>query len=490
MADRISRSCYVLPLALALLGGCSVGPNYRPPSSASLRTPERFVAPSPAVTPETDLAAWWTQFGDPVLSGLVTRALVRNLDVDAAVARLRQARAGVRAAVGAQLPSIGVSGSATRSIGRSSDSFVDPTSGTVFTNGGDTTLYRAGLDAAWETDLFGGLRRSTEAARADAAASEASLHDVQLSVAAEVGLNYVDARLAQARLKIARDNLASQDETLQIVGWRVQAGLVGSLDLEQARQLRAQTAASIPTLENSYTTALNRLSVLTGEAPGAVDATLRQPAPIPLPPISVGAGIPGEVIQRRPDIAAAERSLAAEVARIGVATAELYPALRLSGSFSGSDEAIGGILGQSIGSLVAAISAPIFEGGQIRARIEGQRASADAALAAYRSAVLVALEEVENALRGITAAEQRERELVVADQASRNATLLARLQYRSGLIDFQTLLDAERSLLSSQDSRASARAARATATVQLYKALGGGWQAAPAPAADTYTTRR
>ncbi len=489
MAERILRPLQALPLALALLGGCSVGPNYRPPSLAVLNAPERFVAPSPAATPETDLAMWWTRFDDPALSALVDRALARNRDIDAAVARLRQARAGVRAAVGAQLPTLGVSGSANRSVGRGSDSFVDPTTGTVFDSGGDTTVFRAGLDAAWETDLFGGLRRSTEAARADAAGSEASLHNAQLSVAAEVGLNYVDARLAQARLKIARDNLASQDETLQIVGWRVQAGLVGSLDLEQARQLRAQTAATIPTLENSYTTALNRLSVLTGDAPGAVDAALRRPAPIPLPPVSVGAGIPAEVIQRRPDIAAAERSFAAEVARIGVATAELYPALRLSGSIDGSDQSVGGVFGQSIGSLVAAISAPIFEGGQIRARIEGQRAAADAALAAYRSAVLTALEEVENALRGITAAEQRERALVVADEASRNATLLARLQYRSGLIDFQTLLDAERSLLSSQDSRASARAARATATVQLYKALGGGWQAAPAPAAGTYTTR-
>ncbi len=489
MADRISPLCLALPLAFVLLGGCSVGPDYRPPSNIALNIPGGFVAPSPAATSEADLAAWWTQFGDATLSGLVERALARNLDVDAAVARLRQARAGVRAAVGAQLPSIGVSGSASRSVGRERDRIVDPASGAIFTSGGDASVFDAGLDAAWEADLFGGLRRSTEAARADAAGSEASLHNVQLSVAAEVGLNYVDARLAQARLKIARDNLASQDETLQIVGWRVQAGLVGALDLEQARQLRAQTAATIPTLENNYAVALNRLAVLTGEAPGAVDGALRQPQPVPLPPAAVGAGIPADVVQRRPDVAAAERSLAAEVARIGVATADLYPALRLSGSFGGSDGAIGGILGQSIGNLVAAVSAPIFEGGQIRARIEGQRAAADAALAAYRSAVLVALEEVENALRGITAAEQRERALIVAEEASRNATLLARLQYRSGLIDFQTLLDAERSLLSSQDGRASARAARATATVQLYKALGGGWQAAPAPAAGTYTTR-
>jgi outer membrane protein, multidrug efflux system len=468
-------------LPLLLLSACAVGPDYRPPSASALKVPERFNAAMPASTAEVDLARWWTGFDDRVLTDLVDRALAANLDIEVAGARLRQARAGLRSARGAALPSIGASGSVSRSVGRSGGSFVDPDSGRTISTGGDTSLFRAGFDAAWETDLFGGIRRSIEAARANAQGAENDLHFAQLTVASEVGLNYLDARLAQARLRIARDNLASQDETLQIVGWRVQAGLVGSLDLEQARQLRAQTAATIPTLQASYVAAVNRIAVLLGEAPGAVTALIDAGGAIPLAP-AITTAIPADVLQRRPDVAAAERSLAAETARIGVETAQLYPALRLSGSFSGSSTSLGDLPSAAIGNLISSITAPIFEGGRIRAAIEGQRASTDAALATYRSTVLTALEDVENALTALQAAERREREIGLAATAARNAVLYARSQYRAGLIDFQALLESERSLLSTEDNVASARADRATATVQLYKALGGGWQAAPMPA--------
>ncbi len=476
-------------LLAAALSGCTVGPNYRPPDAAALQVPERFAAaPERPAMPQVDPIRWWNGFDDPVLSQFVEQSFAANLDVAVAGARLRQARAAVRQAIGAGLPQAGLSGSANRSIGRDGQSFVDPTTGTSFSSGGDTTIFRAGFDASWEADIFGGIRRSVEAARADAASTEANLHNIQLSVAAEVALNYVQARLAQSRLGIARANLASQDETLQIVGWRVQAGLVSALDLEQARQLRANTAASIPPLETNYVAAANRIAVLLGEAPGAVTAILDPGAPVPLAPAA--SAIPAEVVQRRPDIAAAERSLAAETARIGVATAELYPALQLSGSFAGSDTSLGGLPGAALGNLVAGITAPIFQGGQIRARIAGQRAATDAALATYRQTVLVALEEVENALTQLDAAERREREILIAEDAARNAVIYARSQYRAGLIDFQTLLDSERTLLSSQDGRATARADRATGTVQLFKALGGGWQAAPAPATLTASTTR
>jgi NodT family efflux transporter outer membrane factor (OMF) lipoprotein len=480
---RMPSSARSLPL-LALLAGCAVGPDYRPPSAAALKVPAQFVAAHPAG--EVDLARWWTGFNDPVLTQLVERSLAANLDIESAGARLRQARASLRGAQGELLPTLGASGSVSRSVGRDSGSVIDPNSGTTISTGGDTTVFRAGLDAAWEADLFGGIRRNIEAARADAQASESNLHFTQLTVASEVGLNYLDARLAQTRLRIARENLASQSETLQIVGWRVQAGLVSSLDLEQARQLRAQTAASIPAIETSYAAAVNRIAVLLGEAPGAVTALIDPPTAIPLAPGAIA--IPAEVLQRRPDIAAAERTLAAETARIGVATAELYPALRLTGSFSGSATSLADLPSAAIGNLVSSITAPIFQGGRIRAAIEGQRASTDAALAAYRLSVLTALEDVENALTSLSAAERREREVIVSAEAARNAVLYARSQYRAGLIDFQSLLESERSLLSSQDSSASARADRATATVQLYKALGGGWEAAPMPA--TASTKR
>ncbi|SNS08005.1 efflux transporter, outer membrane factor (OMF) lipoprotein, NodT family [Sphingomonas laterariae] len=465
---------------LALLSACAVGPDYRPPAAASLKVPDRFVAERSAN--EVDLARWWTSFDDPVLTQLVERSLAANLDIEAAGARLRQARASLRQQQGGALPQLSASGSASRSIGNNGSTFVDPTTGQTISRGGDTTVYRAGFDASWEVDVFGGIRRSIEAARANAESSEANLHFAQVSVASEVGLNYLAARLAQTQLDIARKNLASQDETLEIVGWRVQAGLVSALDLEQSRQLRANTAATIPNLETSYNNAVNRIAVLLGEAPGAVNALMADARSVPLPPQAVGAAIPAEIVQRRPDIAAAERTLAAETARIGVAEAQLYPALRLSGSFSGSDTSFSDLPSAMIGNLVGAISAPIFQGGQIRAQIDGQRASADAALATYRQTVLTALEEVENALTALTAAERREREVVTAAEAAENAVILARSQYRAGLIDFQALLESERSLLVTQDSRATARSNRATATVQLYKALGGGWEAAPMPA--------
>jgi NodT family efflux transporter outer membrane factor (OMF) lipoprotein len=470
--------------AAALLSACAVGPDYRPPASAALKVPARYVA-DPGVPVEADLAHWWASFGDPVLSGLVERSLAANLDIDAAGARLRQARASLRGAQGGLLPTLGASGSVSRSIGQGARTVIDPTSGQTISTGGDTTVYRAGFDASYEVDIFGGIRRSIEAARADAATSEANLHAAQISVASEVALNYLNARLASGRLAIAKANLAAQDETLQIVGWRVQAGLVSALDYEQARQLRAQTAASIPALEQSYVAAVNRIAVLLGETPGAVTAEIGTGTTIPLPPRAIGAGLPADMLQRRPDVAAAERTLAAETARIGVATADLYPALRLTGSFSGTDTVLGNLLSAGVGSIAGAITAPIFEGGQLRARVAGQRASADAALAAYRSAVLTAIEDVENALTALGAAERRETEAIVSADAAQNAVTYARSQYQAGLIDFQSLLDSERSLLSSQDSRASARADRATAAVQLYKALGGGWEAAPTPASAT-----
>jgi len=473
--------------ALAMLAACNAGPNYRAPTLSDLKVPEGFQARSSASAEGemVDLARWWDSFEDPVLSQLVGRAFAGNLDVRAAAARLRQARATLRGTQGQALPTLGVDGSVSRSIGNSSQTIIDPTTGQTLSRGGDTNIYRAGFDVAWEADLFGGIRRSIQAARASAEASEANLHFTQASIASEVGLNYIAARLAQIRLRIARDNLAAQDDTLEIVGWREKAGLVSGLDFEQARQLRAQTAATIPTLENDYLTAVNRIAVLLGEAPGAVTALINAPASIPLAP-GVSQPIPADVIQRRPDIAAAERTLAAESARIGVQAAQLYPALRLAGSFNGSSTSIGDVIGNGIGNVLGAISAPIFQGGQIRAAVQGQRASTDAALADYQSAVLVALEEVENALKGREVAERRERDITASYEASNNALSYAQMQYRAGLIDFQALLDAQRSTLSSQDSAAAARADRATTAIQLYKSLGGGWQTAPTPAPGPY----
>lgn len=469
-----------------------MGPDYRPLTATDLKVPDQFAAARPAAAmEEADVARWWRRFGDPVLTDLVERGLAANLDVAQARGRLATARAQLRASRADLFPTIDATGSVTRSVGQGGAS-------TIITNGtgtgggantavvfdrGDRTIYRAGFDAAYEVDVFGGIRRTIEAARAAAQSSEATLHDTQLTIASEIALNYVDARLAQTQLAIATATLTAQDETVEIVGWRVQAGLVSALDQEQARQLRAQTAASIPTLRTSYVAAVNRLAVLLGEAPGAVTPAIDAARPVPLAPVAIAAAIPADVIRRRPDVAAAERTAAAETARVGVAQAALYPALRLSGTIGGSGTAVSDVVSTAIGSLLGSLSAPLFQGGRLRAQVAAQRGTAEAALAAYRQTVLVALEETENALTALANAETRERSQIEADEAARAAILYARSQYRAGLIDFQTLLDSERTLLTADTNRAQARADRATATVQLYKALGGGWEAADAPAA-------
>ncbi len=474
--SSLQRSCPLLLLLLAT-AGCAVGPEPRTPSDAELGVPASFRAAMPSSGDSaTELGRWWQQFDDPVLAGLVDQALAANTDVDAAGARVRQARAALRSSRAGWWPSLGAGATATRLFKD------DAGSGST-----ESTVYDAGFDAAYEVDLFGGQRRSDQAARADLESVEADLHTVQLAVAAEVALNYVDARLAQRQLSIAHANLAAQDETLQIVGWRLQAGLVSSLDLEQARQLRAQTAAAVPLLEQDYAAATHRLAVLSGAAPGDLNPVLADEKSIPLAP-APPAAIPADVLRRRPDVTSAERTLAAETARIGIREADLYPALRLTGSFGGASGSWSDVFDASVGSLVAGMTAPIFEGGRLRAAVEQQRAAAAAAFANYRGTVLVALEDTENALVAVSVTERRERELVIAEDAAGNAALLARSQYQAGLIDFQTLLDAERSLLLSQESRANARASRAAALVQLYKALGGGWEAAPLPQSLQHTS--
>lgn len=471
----LARTCStrLVPLlaVLFLVGtGCAVGPEPRTPTPESLGVPDRFQTSVPTTATPTDAVVdWWRTFDDPVLTGLVEQALAANADIDAAGARVRQARAALTSTRAGSWPTLDFGTSATRVMGVGSDARIP-----------DRTTYDAGFDARYELDLFGGQRRAEQASAADLAAVEASLHATQLTVAAEVALNYIDARLAQRQLAIARANLGSQDATLQIVQWRVQAGLVGALDLEQARQLRAQTAATVPSREQTLSSALNRLSVLTGTAPGSVDARFEPATPIPLA-VAADVSVPAEMLRRRPDVTAAERSLTAETARIGVRQADLYPSLGLSGSLGGNSSNWGDLTNASIGSLAAGLTAPLFQGGRLRAAVEQQRAAAIQALAAYRDTVLVALEEAANALVAIAVTEQRERELAVAEEAARNAAALARSQYQAGLIDFNSLLDAERSLLTTETSRATAHADRAAATVQLYKALGGGWENAPAP---------
>lgn len=485
-APRRFKRSWAAYLSATLLSACSwlpsVGPDYQPPR---LPLPDKWFTATPlqgeadtAINAPTNLTQWWRQLGDSALDDLIARALAGSLDLKAAQARLRQARASRSQAGSAYFPSLTAAASASRSktaLGVSSQ----PTG----------TLYDAGFDAAWEIDLFGGTRRAVEAADADIAASAAAATNARVSLVAEVAQNYIDLRSYQRRLTIARGNLASQDETLQLTQWRNQAGLASSSDVEQARTNREQTRASIPDLEVGLAAAENRLAILLGQSPGSLHGRLAEAKALPSLPASIGTGIPADVLHQRPDLIAAERSLAAETARVGQRLAQRFPSLSLSGSFGWQAYSLGALGGSGslVRSMAGSLAATLFDGGRLRSAVEIQNAVQEQALLTYESSVLSALEEVENALVAHAMARERLDARQAAAEAAGNAALLARRMYESGLTDFQRLLEADRTRLAAEDNLAVAQATLHTTLIKLYKALGGGWEqpsrsTGPAPA--------
>lgn len=469
------RETALLAAFALLLGGCAaVGPNYvaspptAPPSwqgAAAARVD--VVRATPA-----ELAHWWRRLDDPVLSRLVEQALQSSLDLRSAQAKLREARARRALAATNRFPTVTASGGGS------------VTKGSSETGTGNTReLYSAGFDASWEPDIFGSVRRSEEAAQADLEATAANLYATQVSLVAEVALNYVDLRAYQQRLAIAQANVASQAETLQLAQWRAQAGLVSTLDVEQARANLAQTRAQIPNLETGRTEAERRLDILLSQPPGALTGRLADSTGIPRVPTQVMVSIPADTLRQRPDVQAAERKLAAETARIGVAEAARYPSFKLSGSLSLEALSLGGLAGADAlaRGISTSIAAPLFDAGRIRQQIDIQTAVQEQALLAYQSTVLKALAEVENALTALAHTREQQRNLNEALQAARSATTLAQQRYSSGLIDFQTVLDTERSVLNLEDNLTLSQAEQVSALIQLYKALGGGWAVATPP---------
>ncbi|MBK9218902.1 MAG: efflux transporter outer membrane subunit [Uliginosibacterium sp.] len=458
-----------LLLGLPLAGCVTVGPDYSPPPLAPPAVWHNAVAG--ASSPQ--LAAWWQCLADPVLDELQQAALTHSPDLRTAVAKLREARARVGIAEAARYPTLDAAASARRSesagAGQSSDSF------------------SLGFDAGWEIDLFGGTRRAIEAANATAEASVESLRDAQVSLVAEVARNYIDLRVQQARLQIARDNAMSQADTEQITRWRVQAGLLTQLELAQASSNLEQTRARLPSLESAIEADLNKLAVLSGLNRETLGQRLETAGAIPTVPGELVASIPAEVLRQRPDVRAAERRLAAQTANIGVATAELYPALRLSGSFALSALRADQLLRSDAASnsLLAGLSAPLFDGGRIRRNIAVQNALQEQTMIAYEKAVAQAYADVESGLVAFAKAKERDALLARALESARLAEEIARQRFSTGLIDFATLLETQRSLLSLQDQQASSKGDQATALVQLYKAFGGGWQQGTPSATDS-----
>lgn len=455
-----SLSYLALLLGLPLAACVTVGPDYTPPP---LTAPAVWHTPV-AVTGEPLLAAWWQCLADPVLDELQQAALTQSPDLRTAIAKLREARARVGIAEAARTPTLEAVANARRSESAGS--------------GQTTDSFSLGFDAGWEIDLFGGTRRAIEAANATAEASVESLRDAQVSLVAEVARTYIDLRVQQARLQIARDNAVSQADTEQITRWRVQAGLLTQLELAQASSNLAQTRAKLPSLESAIEADLNKLAVLSGLNRDALGQRLEKPAAIPAVPGEVVASIPADVLRQRPDVRAAERRLAAQTANIGVATADLYPALRLSGSFALSALRADQLLRSDAASnsLLAGLSAPLFDAGRIRRNIAVQNALQEQMLIAYEKAVAQAYADVETALVAFAKANERDVVLARALEAARLAEEIALQRFSTGLIDFATLLETQRSLLSLQDQQASSQGDQATALVQLYKALGGGWQ--------------
>ena len=467
VSSRFSKLFAVF--AFAVLTGCAtVGPDYEAPKTPISSTwnsalegglTEKEMGPS-------KLAAWWTALGDPELSSLMSRAVGGDLGIKEAQARVREARARRGISRADLFPTLDATGNASWS--RSSEE-----TGT----GKSRDLYAAGFDAGWEIDLFGGVRRTVEAAEANLQASEEDLRDVLVSLTAEIALNYVEARTFQTRLSVAEKNLVAQEETYRLNQARYQAGLSDELTVQQARYNLENTRSQMPTLRTGLEETKNRLAVLLGEQPGAVHAELAECKPLPVIPVEVAVGMPADLLHRRPDIRRAERELAAQTAKIGVAMSDLYPKLNLSGSI--------GIEALSPGDLFPAgsrtlgigprINWPVFNAGAVRRNIDVQTALQEEALVQYESVILGALEEVENALVSYAEEQRRKRTLGEATLAAEQAVTLAQDKYHAGLIDFSEVLDAQRSLLSFQDQMAQSEGEIVANLVRLYKALGGGW---------------
>ncbi len=440
--------------ATLLLAGCATrAPEVTP--LAGVAIPEAWSSGPTAAMPG---AALWRGFGDSTLDRLIADALIANTDVLAAAARLRQARATRDAAAAALGPTL----SATASAGRSR---------TPPAAAGNAA--KAGFDASWEPDFFGANTHAAAAAEADAAASAATLAATELSVAGEVALDYLALRGTQARLAIAQANLAAQSETAQIVRWRAQAGLATALDVAQAETAVGQTRAALPTLQASAAQSRHALAVLTGRTPAALDGLLGPDTALPQPPTGLGADLPAATLRRRPDVLAAEKQMEAAARRVARQDAASRPQLALQASVAWSALTLGalGTQGAAV-SLLGSATQPLFDGGQRKATLAAQQAAFDAARASYAASVLAALQDVEDALAQLAAGKDRLQALRSAEQAARDAALLATQRYASGIVDFQTVLDTQRTLLGVQDSAATAQTDWASGHIRVLKALG------------------
>ncbi|HET7844166.1 MAG TPA: efflux transporter outer membrane subunit [Xanthomonadales bacterium] len=457
-------------LAAAVLSACTVGPDYVRPEAAE---PAVFAQSEPGATiaPVSD-AAFWTTFGDATLARLVDETLTSNLDLAAALARLDRAGSLLREAKLDRFPTVRAQAGAADTRTSTADAPLVPR------DERDAERYDVAASVSWELDLYGRVRRNVEAGRADAAATEADLRALRIALAGETARTYVELRGAQERLRVARANATNQAETLRLVQAQLDAGSANDFDRARASAQLAATRSRIPALEAETSRAMHRLAVLTGREPGALLAQLGGAQPLPAVPARIDAGTPGELLRRRPDVAAAEERLHAATARVGVATADLFPRFTLAGLLGSTALDTGDLFSRDTEarSVVLGIDWSFLDTGRVHARIAAADADADAALAQYRQSVLLALEDVENALVTHGRARVEDAHLADAARESEDAARLAHVRYEAGAVGLFEVLDAERVLLQSQDQLAAGRTRTAASAVRLYEALAGGWQ--------------
>ncbi|KQQ55565.1 RND transporter [Pseudomonas sp. Leaf127] len=461
---------FVPSLLVLALAACAVGPDYKAPDTAAAQilASEQAGTEKAAYDRSRSAANWWQQFQDPTLDKLVNQSLAGNRDLRVAFARLKAARAIRDDVANDRMPVI--TSRASSDIGKGQ--VPGQTEQRV-----NTERYDLGLDMAWEVDLFGRIQRQLEASDADQQVAEANLYQLQVTLIADVVDAYGKLRGAQLREAIARDNLKNQQDSRNVTGQLRDAGVGNELDVVRADARLAAVEASLPQLQAEQVRQRNRIATLLGERPNALSVDL-SPGELPAITKTLAVGDPTQVLRQRPDVRAAERQLAAATARIGVATADLFPRVSLSG-FLGFTAGRGSQIGASAAkawSLGPSITWAAFDLGSVRAQIRSADADAEGALAGYEQQVLLALEESENAFSDYGKRQQRLLSLLRQSDASREAARLASVQYREGTADFLVLLDAERERLAAEDAQAQAQIELYQGIVAIYKALGGGWQ--------------
>ena len=452
--------------ALALAGCASVGPDYKAPATPSANV--QGIDPARESAAQLQ-ARWWQQFNDPVLDALIQRAAKGSLDLRIAQARLSESRALLGTAKSDQIPTVGTDLSYSHAIEQQPG---------FTTTRIPINTYQAGFDASWEVDIFGGVRRSVEAARADLGASEASLQDAQVSLFAEVARNYFELRGTQERLAIAQRNIANQADTLKLIQARAEIGTASEQDVASASAQLSAARAQLPVFDAQTKGYEYRLAVLLGERPGELDIDV---SPTTFKPIATALpiGDAGDALSRRPDVRIAERQYAAATARIGVAKADFFPHLSLGGFvgfLAGRSNDFGGPASRAF-SFGPSITWNGLNVERVRSNLHASEARADAAEANYQRTVLSAIEDVDNAVVGYNAEHARIQQLIAQSEQSERAADLARIRYQEGATGYLELLDAERVQLAAEDDLAQSEAAIDTRAVSLYKALGGGWQA-------------